>query len=92
MLNGSTTLCKNLADHTKETPRQRRELHFVLILFFLKSIFVITLLHKSPDTNNVMHRLVKNTVPYHHAKHDDTHVPPTCRRRGDKQVVAIRYG
>jgi hypothetical protein len=32
-------------------------------------------------------KLVKNTRPYHIVKHDDTKVPPKCRRAG-KQVVS----
>jgi hypothetical protein len=28
----------------------------------------------------VGYQLVKNTVPSHHVKHDDTQAPPKCRR------------
>jgi hypothetical protein len=35
----------------------------------------------------VKHKLVKNTFPSHHVKHDDTRVPPNCRRAG-KQALS----
>jgi hypothetical protein len=35
-----------------------------------------TLLYEIPDTNYVKHKEVKNTLPSHHVKHDDTQVPP----------------
>jgi hypothetical protein len=34
-----------------------------------------TLLQKRPDMHYVKHKLVKNTRPSHHVKHDDTRVP-----------------
>jgi hypothetical protein len=44
-----------------------------------------TLLHKSLDMHYVKHKLVKSTLPSHHVKHDDTQVPPNCRR-AEKQA------
>jgi hypothetical protein len=41
---------------------------------------------KSPDMHYVKHKLVKNTLPSHHVKHDDPRVPPNCRKSG-KQAV-----
>jgi hypothetical protein len=38
------------------------------------------LLHKIPGIQYVKHKLVKNTLPSHQVKHDDTQVPPKCRR------------
>jgi hypothetical protein len=39
-------------------------------------------LHKSSDMHYyVEHKLVKNTLPSHHVKHDDTMVPPKFRSR-----------
>jgi hypothetical protein len=35
----------------------------------------------------VTHKLVKNTVPCHNVKHNDTLVPPKCRKSG-KQAVS----
>jgi hypothetical protein len=50
-----------------------------------------TLLHKIPDMHYVLHKtgfmLDKNTLPSHHVKHDDTRVPPNCRR-AEKQAVS----
>jgi hypothetical protein len=34
------------------------------------------------DMHYVKHKLVKNTLPSHHVKHDDTQAPPKCRRAG----------
>jgi hypothetical protein len=34
------------------------------------------------DMQNVKHKLVKITPPSHYVKHDDTQVPPKCRRAG----------
>jgi hypothetical protein len=34
----------------------------------------------------VKHKLVKNTLPSHHVKHDDTLVSPNCRRAEKKEV------
>jgi hypothetical protein len=48
---------------------------------------VTTLLHKSPEMHCVKHKLVKNTLPFHHVKHDDTRVPPNCKR-AEKQAVS----
>jgi hypothetical protein len=39
-----------------------------------------TFLHKCPEMHYVKHKIVKNTLPSHHVKHDDTRVPPNCRR------------
>jgi hypothetical protein len=50
-----------------------------------------TLLHKSLDMHYVEHKLVKNTLPSHHVKHDDTRVPPNCRKAG-KQAVSRHPG
>jgi hypothetical protein len=36
------------------------------------------------------HKLVENTLPFHHVKHDDTRVPPSCRR-AEKQAVVSRH-
>jgi hypothetical protein len=56
------------------------------------SIRVRTLLHKiSPDMHIVKHKLVKNTLPCHHVKHDDTPVPPKCRR-AEKQAISRHPG
>jgi hypothetical protein len=49
------------------------------------------LLHKSPDMHYVKHMLVKNTLPSHHLKHDDTRVPPSCRR-AEKQAIGRHPG
>jgi hypothetical protein len=46
-----------------------------------------TLLRKSPDMHYVEHKLVKNSLPCHHVKHDDTEVPPKCRR-AEKQALS----
>jgi hypothetical protein len=43
-------------------------------------------LHKSPDMHYVNRKLVKNTLPSHHVKHDDTRVPHNCRR-AEKQAT-----
>jgi hypothetical protein len=51
----------------------------------------ITLLHKSPDMHYAKHRLVKNTLPSHHVKQDDTPVPPNCRR-AENQAVSRHSG
>jgi hypothetical protein len=45
----------------------------------------------SPDMHCVKHKLVKNTLPSHHVKHDDTRVPPNCSRAG-KQAVGRHPG
>jgi hypothetical protein len=50
-----------------------------------------TLLHKIPDMHYVEHKLVKSTLPSHHVKHDDTRVPPNCRR-ADKQALSRHLG
>jgi hypothetical protein len=50
-----------------------------------------TPLHTSPDMHDVKHKLVKNTLPSHHVKQDDTRVPPNCRR-AEKQVVSRHPG
>jgi azurin len=52
---------------------------------------IYTLLHKSPDMHYVKHKLVKNTLPSHHVKHDDTRVSPNCRR-AEKQAVSRHSG
>jgi hypothetical protein len=39
-----------------------------------------TLLHKIMDMHCIKHKLVKNTLPSHNVKHDDTRVPSNCRR------------
>jgi hypothetical protein len=49
------------------------------------------LIHKSPDMHYVKHKLVKNTLPSHHVRHDDTRVPPNCRR-AEKQAVSRHPG
>jgi hypothetical protein len=53
----------------------------------LRASMEVTLLHKSSDMYFVKHKLVKNSLPTHHAKHDETEVPPKCRRAG-KQAVS----
>jgi hypothetical protein len=50
-----------------------------------------TFLHKSREMHYVKHKLVQNTLPSHHVKHDDTRVPPNCRR-ADKQAVSRHPG
>jgi hypothetical protein len=50
-----------------------------------------TLLHKSPDMHDVKYKLVKNTLPSHQVKHDDTRVPPSCRR-AKKQAIGCHSG
>jgi hypothetical protein len=40
------------------------------------------LLHIIPDIDDVTHDLVKNTLPFHHVRHDDTRVPPNCGEAG----------
>jgi hypothetical protein len=50
-----------------------------------------TVLHKIPDMHYVKHKLVKSTLPSHHVKHDDTRVPPNCRR-AEKQAVSRHPG
>jgi hypothetical protein len=57
----------------------------------LKSLSLYTLLHKSPDIHYVEHKLVKNTLPSHHGKQDDTRVPPNFRRV-EKQSVSRHPG
>jgi hypothetical protein len=49
--------------------------------------YIHILLHSSPDMRYVKHKLVKNTLPSHHAKHDDTQVPLNCRRAGKQAMV-----
>jgi hypothetical protein len=39
----------------------------------------------------VKHKLDKNTLPSHHVKHDDTRVPPNCRR-AQKQAASRHPG
>jgi hypothetical protein len=39
----------------------------------------------------VKQKLVKNTLPSHHVKHDDTRVPPNFRR-AEKQAVSRHPG
>jgi hypothetical protein len=51
----------------------------------------LTLLHKRPDMRYVKHKRVKNTLPSHHVKHDDTRVPPNCRK-AEKQAVSRHPG
>jgi hypothetical protein len=51
----------------------------------------ITLLNKIPDMHYVYHKLVKNTLPSHYVKHDDTRVPPNCRG-AQKQTVSRHTG
>jgi hypothetical protein len=46
-----------------------------------------TLLHKLPNMHCVKHKLVKNTLPSHHVQHDDTRVPPNCRRAENQTVI-----
>ena len=43
-------------------------------------------LHKSPDMQDVKHMPIKNTLPYHPVTHDDTRVPPKCRRGGKPSI------
>jgi hypothetical protein len=43
-------------------------------------------LHKSPDMQNVKHKPIKNTLPYHPVTHDDTRVPPKCRSGGKPTI------
>jgi hypothetical protein len=50
-----------------------------------------TLLHKIPDMHYIKHKPVKNTLPSHHVKHDDTRVPPNCRR-AEKQALSRHPG
>jgi hypothetical protein len=51
-----------------------------------------TLLHKSPNMDYVKHnKLVKNTLPSHHVKHDDAIIPSNCRR-AEKQAVSRHPG
>jgi hypothetical protein len=50
-----------------------------------------TLFHKMPDMLYVKHKLVKNTLPSHQIKHDDTQVPPNCRK-AKKQAVSRHPG
>jgi hypothetical protein len=45
------------------------------------------MLHKITDIHNVKYKLVNNTPPSHHVKHDDTQVPPKCRR-AEKQAAS----
>jgi hypothetical protein len=52
---------------------------------------LFTLLHKSLDMHYVKPELVKNTLPSHHVKHDDTRVTPNCRR-SEKQAVSHHPG
>jgi hypothetical protein len=52
---------------------------------------IYKLLHKSPDMYYVKHELVKNTLPSHHVKQDDTRVPPNCRR-AEKQAISRHPG
>jgi hypothetical protein len=54
-------------------------------------VYTNTLLHISTDMHDVKHRLFKNTPPSHHVKHDDTRVPPNCRR-AEKQGVSRHPG
>jgi hypothetical protein len=53
--------------------------------------YLYTLLHKSPDMHYAKHKLVKNTLPSYHVKHDDTRVPPNYRR-AKKQAVSRHPG
>jgi hypothetical protein len=47
----------------------------------------------SPDMQYVEHKLVKNTLPSHHVKHDDTQEQSKWVNLGSKQLaVNIRYG
>jgi hypothetical protein len=39
----------------------------------------------------VKHKLVKNTLPSHHVKHDDTQVPPICGK-AEKQALSRHPG
>jgi hypothetical protein len=39
----------------------------------------------------IKHKLVKNTPPSNHVKHDDTRVPPNCRR-AEKQALSRHPG
>jgi hypothetical protein len=55
-------------------------------------LWASTRLHKSRDMHYVKHKLVKNTLPSHHViKHDESRVPPKCRR-AEKQAVSRRPG
>jgi hypothetical protein len=40
----------------------------------------------------VKHKQVKNMLPSHHVKHDDTRVPSPNSRRAKKQVVSRHQG
>jgi hypothetical protein len=46
---------------------------------------------KSGHAYYVEHKLVKNTLPSHHVKHDDTRVPLNCRR-AEKQAISRHPG
>jgi hypothetical protein len=55
---------------------------------------VRSILHSSTKVrtcNMLKHELVKNTLPSHHVKHDDTRVPLNCRR-AEKQAVSRHHG
>jgi hypothetical protein len=72
--------------NTKSKARQKEALNCVS-----STSGVYTLLHKRPDMHYVKHKLVKNTLPSHHVKHDDTRVPPNCRS-AEKQAVSRHPG
>jgi hypothetical protein len=57
----------------------------------LQLIWHTTLLRESPAMHYVKHKLVKNTLPSHHVKHDDTRVPLNCRR-AEKQALSRHSG
>jgi hypothetical protein len=75
---GTCTLCSIFRDIAKKCET-------VMVLFSLSKLN--TLLYKSPDMHYAMHKLVKNTLPSHHVKRDDTRVPSSCRR-AEKQAVS----
>jgi hypothetical protein len=56
-----------------------------------KGIVEVHFFRKSPDVHYVEHRLVKNTLPSHYVQHDDTRVPPDCRR-AEKPAVSRHPG
>jgi hypothetical protein len=65
-------------------------LHVVTVHIISRTSLPLTCIYtlrKSPDMHHVKHKLIKNTRPSHHAKHDDTQVPPKCSRAG-KQVIS----
>jgi hypothetical protein len=65
--------------------------HNISTTALLQINYSFTLLHKSPEMHYVEHKLVKNTLPFHHIKHGDTRVSPNCRIP-EKQAVTRHPG